>query len=238
MVIRNTKQVGKYRSLVNRPIVVEFLHKDDVDYVVNNRRYLPEGVYVDREYTKETEEKRRELKPYLRAARHLPKYQRKCRLEGDALIILGTSYRTNDLEKLPQELHGENISCVPNRESYEFFGKLHPFSNFYATNFNFQGYEYHSSEQMIQHLKASYFGDEETAQKILNASSAFECKRLSKEIADYNHKDWCSIAKNMCESGIKVKFDQNPVIKKKLLATKGKHWSSAVWIMYGGLEYQ
>ena len=53
MVIKNTKHVGKYRSMINRPIVVEFLHKDDVDYVVSNRRYLPEGVYAYHEYTKE-----------------------------------------------------------------------------------------------------------------------------------------------------------------------------------------
>ena len=138
------------------------------------------------------------------------------------MILLGTAYRVNDLEKLPQELHGENISCVTNRESYGFFGKLHPFSNFYATKFEFQGYDYHSSEQRIQHLKATYFGDEEQAQKILNANTALECKRLSKGIAQYNHEDWCSIAKNMCESGIKVKFDQNPKIKKKFLETKGK----------------
>ena len=37
MVIKNTKRVGKYCSMINRPIVVKFLHKDDVDYVVNNR---------------------------------------------------------------------------------------------------------------------------------------------------------------------------------------------------------
>ena len=153
MVIKSTKRVGKYHTLTNRSIVVEFLHKDDVDYVINNRRYLPEGVYVDREYTRETEDRRRELRPYLKAARCLPVYQRKCRLDGDKLIILGTSYGINDLEKLPHELQGENISCISNQESYGFFGKLHPFSNFYPTKLNYQGYEYLSSEQMIQHSR-------------------------------------------------------------------------------------
>ena len=162
------------------------MHKEDADYVINNRRYLPPGVNIDREYSKEMEEKRRELRPYLKAARRMPKYQCKCGLEGDALILKGTSYRVNELHKLPTELSGENISCISNSESYGFFGKLHPFSNFYQTNFIFQGYNYHSSKQMIQHLKASYFGAENIAEKIMNSQTALECKKLAREIAEYN----------------------------------------------------
>ena len=90
LVIKNTKKVGRYRPMFNRPVVVEFNNRKDADYLLYNRKYLPEGVYIDREYSKETEEKRKELRPYLRAACRMPKYQRKCRLEGDALCSKGS----------------------------------------------------------------------------------------------------------------------------------------------------
>ena len=56
----------------------------------------------------------------------------------------------------------------------------------------------------------------------MNTQSPLECKMLAREINNYNHEDWCSIAKNMCEGGIKVKFEQDPLLKEKLLSTKGK----------------
>ena len=140
----------------------------------------------------------------------MPKYQWKCRIEGDALVVKGISYKVSELQKLPEDLKGENISCKTNPESYGFFGKLHPFSNFYPAKIKFQGLDYHSSEQLIQHLKASYFGDEITAQKIMTTDTALECKNLSREIKDYEHEDWCSIAKNMCESGIRQNLNRIP----------------------------
>ena len=58
MQIRSTRRLGKYRQMYNRPVLVEFMVKEDADYLLNNRSYLPNGVYIDREYSKETEEKR------------------------------------------------------------------------------------------------------------------------------------------------------------------------------------
>ena len=34
---------------------VEFSHKEDADYILQNRKYLGSGVYVDWEYTVDTE---------------------------------------------------------------------------------------------------------------------------------------------------------------------------------------
>ena len=208
--------------MYNRPVLVEFMMKEDADYLLNNRTYLPSGVYINREYSKETEEKHRTLRPYFKAARKLPKYHKKCRLDGDTLVIKGVSYTVSDLHRLPEELIGENICSISDQNNYGFFGKLHPFSNFHETSFTFQGLDYHSSEQMIQHLKATYFGDEDTVTKIMEAPTPLECKKLAREIDNYNQHGWNSIAKEMCESGIKLKFDQNPTLKQTLMKTKGK----------------
>ena len=98
MSIKNSSRLGQYSSMRSQPVSVEFLYKTDTDYLMNNKKYLAEGIYVDREYCKETEEKRHILCPYLKAARRLPRYQRKCRLEGAELILRGVSYTVDTLD--------------------------------------------------------------------------------------------------------------------------------------------
>ena len=68
---------------------------------MNNKKYLGEGIYVDCEYCKATEEKRRILRPFLKAARKLPRYHKKCRLDGEALVLRGISYTIDKLDRLP-----------------------------------------------------------------------------------------------------------------------------------------
>ena len=86
----------------------------------------------------------------------------------------------------------------------------------------YNGMEYNSSEQLIQHQKATLFGDTEAANRIMNSKSALESKRISKEIINYNHDTWKSEAKLRCEEGIKAKFMQNTGIRSYLLNTGNK----------------
>ena len=87
---------------------------------MNNKKYLAKGIYIDREYCKETEEKRQILCPYLKAARRLPRYQRKCRLEGPELILQGVTYTVDTLDKLPEELKGPSISSKSDSRTFGF----------------------------------------------------------------------------------------------------------------------
>ena len=68
---------------------VEFKYRLDTDYIMENRGYLNEGVYVDREYTDKIERKRKMLLPILKTARHLKDYKKKCKLEESTLTIRG-----------------------------------------------------------------------------------------------------------------------------------------------------
>ena len=59
--IRSTKRLGKYRGGKGRLVSICFEKKSHADTLYNNRSFLPEGVFVDREYTQEVEENRRIL---------------------------------------------------------------------------------------------------------------------------------------------------------------------------------
>ena len=91
MLIKSSRRLGRYSTMYNRPILVELATKEDAEYLLTNRTYLPRGIFIDREYSKETEAKRKILCPYFRAARKLLRYHGKCRLDGDKLVINGNS---------------------------------------------------------------------------------------------------------------------------------------------------
>ena len=59
--------------------------------------------------------------------------------------------------------------------------------------------------------------------KILNATSALECKSLSREIDNFDKSTWESCAKERCMEGIRQKFAQNSALKDVLVhCTVGK----------------
>ena len=237
MIIRSSRRVGKYNPMSSRPISVEFLYKEDANYLLNNRKYLGKRIYVDREYCKETKDKRKILRPYLRAARRLPQFHCKCRLEEDTLVIKGLSYTTDILHKLPTELRGVNLNSKSMEHVLGFFGSLNPLSNFYPCSFSYKGHTYHSSKQYIQHMKSEYFDNKNTSAQILNSETALECKQLACEIHNYDPQSWLPAAKSVCEQGIAAKFLQNQNLAKKLLSTGNKilvecgyddHWGNGI----------
>ena len=210
--------------LKTHPMSVEFSYKGDADYILQNRKYLGSGVFVDCEYTPDTERSCRILRPYWNAARKLPKFHRKCRLNGDTLIICGLTYTKDDIHKLPEELNGFNLSSKQDEDHnvFGFFGNMNPLSYFYLCKFTHNGITYHLSEQLIQHKKSELFNDEATTAKILNVETALECKMLSKDIVNYNRETWYESAKDLCCGGIIEKFAQNPDLKARLLSTSSK----------------
>ena len=56
---------GRYAPNRTRPISVTFSHHCDAQDILANKRYLPEGIYVNQEYGEETKKERRFLRPVL-----------------------------------------------------------------------------------------------------------------------------------------------------------------------------
>ena len=67
--IDSVERVGKFNPLRARPVKVKFLEKKDVDHLFKNRKQLPRGVFIDKEYSRTTEKERRLLRPVLNVAR-------------------------------------------------------------------------------------------------------------------------------------------------------------------------
>ena len=59
--IDSIERIGKYKPNRSRPMKVKFMNKTDVSCLFKNQKKLPDGVFIDREYSKATEKERRIL---------------------------------------------------------------------------------------------------------------------------------------------------------------------------------
>ena len=201
---------------------VKFANKIDVDNLFRNHKKLPDGVFIDREYSRATEKERRLLQPVLKAARKIEEYKGKCRLEGPYLKLDGKKYHRYNIHTLPAQLGPSEVTSVSDEDRIGFFGELNPFSNFHPCVFTVNGLEYHSSEQFIQSKKAEYFGDNIAKDRILHCEDAMDSKEISMDITNFNKLEWSRVTEDLCYPGIREKFFQNPGLMAALLNTGTK----------------
>ena len=170
--IKSIRRLGRFSKHRIRPLSKELHHKQDIEYILENRYDLEQGIYVDREYPMDIERKRKTLLPVLRAAKRSSEFEKHSRLEDDKIVLKGLSYSVNTLNQLPEEL---NIFKVMTRETGNvvgFFGEINPLSNFYPAAFAYDGVHYISSEQFIQSHKAKFFGDVDMYNQIMGCTTS------------------------------------------------------------------
>ena len=177
---------------------------------------------MDREYSDEVERKRKALRPILKAACEHKDFKKKCKLDGDKLVIHGKKFTLDNRHNLPPELDVFKITSKSNNNTIGFFGELNPLSNFHPCAFEVNGIHFHSSEQFIQYTKSMFFNDLETSSKILSCKSALESKNLSRNIKGVEEEKWEDVAKSLCQRGIAEKFCQNPKLMESLPNTGNK----------------
>ena len=215
------RRIGRYSRNRPRPVSTELIQKQDIEFILDNRFDFPRGIYVDKEYPIDIKRKRKTLLPVLRAAKKLTNYKRQSRLDEDKLVLKGRSYNVNTLNQLPEELNMFKVTSKEDESTVGFFGEINPLSNFYPTNFDYDGVKYISSEQLIQANKAKLFGDMDTYNQILCSSTSLECKNLSRQIKNVDESKWQEEVASICLPGIRAKFHQNPHIMDTLLSKTG-----------------
>lgn len=92
-------------------------------------------------------------------------------------------------------------------------------SNWYRCKFVIDDFEYTCVEQYMMAEKAKLFHDSIRYTAILKASSPWEYKQLGKQVTPFDAAIWDRACMRIVKAGNKAKFEQNPALKKKLLAT-------------------
>ena len=106
-------------------------------------------------------------------------------------------------------------------ENYVYFKSLYPSQWFMAT-FTLFSVSYNCCEQCMMHGKALFFGDYETADKIMAANEPKDQKRLGREVKNFDEDKWNEVADGIVYEANLAKFSQNEDLKKTLLATGDK----------------
>ena len=92
-----------------------------------------------------------------------------------------------------------------------------PFSNFYKTNFSYEGKKLTFSEQGFMLRKAMLF-DPSQIGKILTVKNPYEAKMAGRAVRNYNEKVWSENRYNIMVDVLKAKFS-DPKLKEILLRT-------------------
>ena len=168
-------------------------------------------------------EKERHCRPIYTTAKNSKKYQRRCRMENDLLVIKGKRYGVDDMHTLPKSLKPVNVSSKTDDKTYGYFGELNPLSNFYQAPFSLDNKTFHCSEQFIQWKKAELFKDKAAMKRISRAKTGHQCKDEGKNIANFKNTLWEKKVKQLCKLGVKQKFLENQFPREVLTRkTRGK----------------
>ena len=215
-------RVGHYQVNKPRPISVTFEHREDKINLLQSKRNLPSGVFMNKEYPSHMKKNRDVLRPILKLAKGLPDYRELTKLQGDELIINGIPYGVKDLHWLPAELAAYKAAQKEDENMIVFRGELSPYSDFHPSPFIIEGQRFPTAEHWIQYSKAMFFGDSFVANAILNCDSPYEAKKLCYQINGVDKQQWRDNRFDKCYTGVREKFKQNLHLHDMLKTTSPK----------------
>ncbi len=124
---------------------------------------------------------------------------------------------------------------------YSLFGKkvavglyekeFYVFSNFSSFQIMYEGKLYPTSEHVYHAMK---FTDPEIQEKMRLAISAHEAFYLARDFEDKKRSDWNDVRYEYMKQILRLKVEQHPYVKKKLIASDGliiieDSWRDAAW---------
>lgn len=108
---------------------------------------------------------------------------------------------------------------------YNLNNKFPYMSNFYKTDFTDKnGIQYNCSEQYFMYYKCITFNpnNDKLLQAILTETSPTKIKQYGRQVKNFNDTIWKEKRYNIMLEALRLKFNQNEIIKQKLLETKPK----------------
>lgn len=103
-------------------------------------------------------------------------------------------------------------------DKYVFFWGDEPFTNFTeCPELIYLGIKWRSTEQAFMWIKAVEFKDFEIAQKIREAKTPKEAKKLGRQVKNFNAEHWSKVSYSYMKQLVDIKFRSNPKFLAVLL---------------------
>lgn len=108
-----------------------------------------------------------------------------------------------------------------------FYGKTEFYSNWNTAGFTVKGICFANGEQYMMYCKAMFFGDAETAQRILAEPDPGKVKALGRAVKGYVDALWAANRLRFVRRGLLEKARQHPAIREQLLASGNRTLAEA-----------
>ena len=125
-----------------------------------------------------------------------------------------------------------NIENIATESKFLFFWGHQPnkdgsisktcFSQWWLSSFEVDKVIYKTAEHWMMAKKAELFKDHAVLEKILQAKSPAEAKKLGRQVMNYHENLWLAARFEIVKEGNNHKFNQNPELKTFLLNTKNR----------------
>lgn len=90
------------------------------------------------------------------------------------------------------------------------------------TTFEEDGIEFNCAEQYMMYKKALLFKDEDSAKAILEARLPWKQRHIGRKILFFDNKVWTKHRYHIAKQGNRLKFEQNPNLKRRLCEIEGE----------------
>ena len=228
--ISRCHRVGPFQSDRTRQIVCHIHWYKMKTKILKGKKHLPDGIFVQEDFPVEIVERRKILRPILKAALQNDDYKDNAYLSVDKLIINKKIYTyapVNNLDSLPDELNPRSLCERSDDDTHVFFGIGSPMSNFHKSDFVVDNTKYCCSEQYIQSEKAALFNDDVAQMKIMSTDSPYHMKQIGSKINNFNRTRWEKKARQVAKKCVTAKFEQNKKLTEVLLSTGSKKLAEA-----------
>ena len=210
-----------------RPLIARFSTLKDRQLVWSMKHKLKgSSVRVSEDFTQIVRNNRRLLFPILKAAKDSPEVT-SATLTQDKLFINHKLYTVDNLDTLPESIQPHKVATVQNESALVFFTQHSIFSNFHPMPIKIEDKVYTCNEQYYQYKKASFFGDTDIMQKILETCDPFAQLSLGKRVKGYKREVWMKSAADVLAAANKAKYNQHERAKAALLASGGRRIGEA-----------
>ena len=102
-------------------------------------------------------------------------------------------------------------------DKYVFFWGDKPFTNFTKCTVRYLGIDFPSSEHAFMWIKAVYFKDYDTAQKIRQVEAPSAAKALGRKVKNFDPEEWSKVSYDYMKTLVDIKFRTNPKLLRQLL---------------------
>lgn len=227
--IVRSHRLGPYDRNRIRPIIVKFNHFKERELVWMSRHMIrsEQAVSIGEDFPVEIDQRRKALYPILQAALNFrdpenADFRYRAKIVKDKLIINGSAYTVDTLDRLPEKLRPEVVSTPSKGDCVAFFTKASPLSNHHRCNFEVAGETFTSMEQYLMASKALHFKDTDIKAKVMQTHDPVAQKHLGKQVAGFDRNEWEEAASEILLRGLRAKFSQVEHCKDFLLATGKK----------------